>query len=223
MVFCAQVAREAGIFVLDADYRKGPETMFPGQLHDVEDTMRCVASQNVRFDASRVGVSGFSAGGTLALVAASELRKKTLDQLVKIPVVISFYPATDLSIPAEGRKAPKPGLKEFPMPIINIFFDCYAPDKNMRTDPLVSPGLADTDCFPDTVAILTCEGDNFAPEALALAEKLHDGRRRVVSSMIKNVRHGFDKGGPEKGSEDWERREGAYALAVETLKGALNA
>lgn len=39
-LYCARLARDAGIAVLDADYRKGPEDTFPRALHDAEDALR---------------------------------------------------------------------------------------------------------------------------------------------------------------------------------------
>ncbi|KAF2185674.1 alpha/beta-hydrolase, partial [Zopfia rhizophila CBS 207.26] len=217
-LFCARVARDTGLLVLDADYRKAPETPFPGPLHDVEDALRWVATQPKRFDLTRVAVSGFSAGGNLALVAASALKRTLVD--LTIPVVVAIYPVTDLSIKPEAKTVPNPRKPTSPH-IANLFNDCYAPDKAIRTDPRVSPSLADPADFPPTVAILTCEGDNLAPEANALADKLGDGQRKVVNRTLKAVHHGFDKGA-KKGTNEWDQREKAYTLTVKTLKEALN-
>ncbi|EMR63797.1 putative esterase lipase protein [Eutypa lata UCREL1] len=82
-LFCARLARDAGIAVLDADYRKGPEHTFPRALHDAEDVLRWVAAQSHRFDRTPVAVSGFSAGGTIAVAAATTLRKQ-LEGLISI-------------------------------------------------------------------------------------------------------------------------------------------
>ena len=58
----------------------------------------------------------------------------------------------------------------------------------MRADPRASLIRADPQSYPQTVAILTCEGDRLAPEALALAEKLEKDRRRtVISEMVLGV------------------------------------
>ncbi|KAI0602455.1 alpha/beta-hydrolase [Biscogniauxia sp. FL1348] len=215
--YCARVARETGMFVLDADYRKGPETTFPGPYNDVEDALRWVASQPGRFDLSRVAVSGFSAGGTLALAAASALRK-TLTRLT-IPVVIAFYPATDLSIPVEARTVDRP-IRAFPAFVLNLFFDCYVPDKAMRTDPRISPGLASPADFPPNAVIITCEGDNLSPEAIELAEKLDDGKRRLIHEHLKATYHGYDVG-PRQGSYEWGLRDKTYGLVIDTLKEVM--
>lgn len=76
VLFAARVTHALQISVLDVDYRKAPEHPFPAAVHDVEDALRWVGSgeNRRRFDPSRIAVSGFSSGGTLALVAASECR-----------------------------------------------------------------------------------------------------------------------------------------------------
>lgn len=190
VLFCARMAHELQMYVLDVDYRKAPEHPFPAAVHDIEDTLRWVGSDEnrKRFDASRVAVSGFSAGGTLALVAASTLRGRLQSAGVDISAVVAVYPATDLVIPAEDKKPPKDGIEPMNQAAMKLFTDCLVPDKSVRADPRVSPGRADPSTYSQTVAIMTCEGDNLAPEALALAEKLEkDPQRTVVSEMFLGV------------------------------------
>lgn len=217
-LFCKRVAYETGICVLDADYRKAPETPFPGPLNDVEDALRWVATKQDLFDSKRVALSGWSAGAQLALVAATELRTKVFKPscILDIVAVVAFYPETDLAVAPETKTVPNP-IKAHPPFMLHFFHDCFVPDKSMRADPLVSPSRADPASFPSTVAILTCEGDTFAPEALELAEKLDDGKREVVVKNLEGVHHGFDKGA-ERGTKEWDRREEAYGLAVECLR-----
>lgn len=215
--FCAQVAKEAGIYVLDADYSKAPEAPFPAALDDVRDVLNWVATQPERFDASRVAVSGFSAGAALALIASSTLRSSLK---VNIKIVIAIYPITDLTLGGGDRVIPKPVRPLSPW-ALQLFCDCYAPDASMRKDARVSPTYAKAEDFPDTVVLITCEGDVLEPEAKALAERLDDGRRKVTKSLLKGMHHGFDKGDPRKGTEVWERRVEAYRLAVDALRGSL--
>ena len=98
MAFCSRVARDLGVFVLDADYRKRPETPVPGAVCDVEDVLTWIKSEVDRYELSRVAVSGFSAGGALTLVAASVLRRSPTRSLLQITVVVAMYPPIDLSI-----------------------------------------------------------------------------------------------------------------------------
>ncbi|KAH8653525.1 Alpha/Beta hydrolase protein [Xylariales sp. PMI_506] len=234
--FCARVAHDAGIIVIDADYRKAPENPFPAALHDAEDALAWVASQPRRFDLSRVAVSGFSAGGNLALVAASSLRADLEAVSVpaaaaaggatalpmRIPLVVAFYPPTDLcaDVDAASKLVPNPS-KHIPPFMHQLIRRVYVPDEAMRKDPRVSPTYATHELFPENVVILTCEYDNLSPEANHLATKLEDGHRKVVNKTLEGVSHGWDKQCKE-GTNDWTQREIGYRLAISTLKEAFN-
>lgn len=214
--WCDRVARELGIFVVDADYRKAPEDPFPAAVHDVEDVLRWLATQP-RFDASRVAVSGFSAGGGLALVAASALRKG-LDP-VGIPAVLAFYPLTDLDSEPATKTVPRPKKPILP-PIARLFNECYVPRGVSRADPRISPSFADGETYPGNVFILTCDGDTLAPEGDALAERLDDRGRRLVHVRLEDAHHGYDKR-CLPGSADWKKREDSYELGIGFLKEGL--
>ncbi|OAK96953.1 alpha/beta-hydrolase, partial [Phaeosphaeriaceae sp. SRC1lsM3a] len=214
-LYCTQLVCDTGITVIDADYRKGPETVFPGPLNDAVDVLRWVASQD-RFDVNRVGVSGFSAGGNIALAAASSPDGDEFSAKIPIAIAIAIYPATDFSIAPEARQASKPG-QAHPTFMQHLIRDCYAPDKAIQSNPRVSPGLADPSLFPQTMVILACEKDKYGPEASALASKLDDGKRRVVHRVLQDVEHGFDKG-CTKGSREWESRDEAYGLIAKALR-----
>ncbi|CAH0024421.1 unnamed protein product [Clonostachys rhizophaga] len=215
-LWCARVAQECGIYVVDADYRKGPEDPFPAAIEDAEAVLRWVASSDL-FDEKRIAVSGFSSGANLALVAASVLREKLTMMDIKIPV--AFYPVTNKAADPEQKVAPQSN-KPVPAGISRIFNDCYVPDVAVRSDPRVSPEFADPDSFPERVTILTAAGDNLAPEGNALASKLDNGHRKVVTRMFDDVNHGFDKG-CAKGSVAERARDEAYSLAIASLKEAL--
>ncbi|MBL9205120.1 MAG: alpha/beta hydrolase [Opitutaceae bacterium] len=67
---------EAGVVVVSLDYRLAPETKLPGIVADVEDGFRWVREQGPGLfgvDPQRVAVAGSSAGGYLALVAATRV------------------------------------------------------------------------------------------------------------------------------------------------------
>ncbi|KAL1990241.1 hypothetical protein VTN49DRAFT_6080 [Thermomyces lanuginosus] len=214
-VYCARVARDSGINVLDVDYRKGPEAPFPAAVHDTEDVLKWVAGQGDQFDISRVVVSGFSAGGNLALVAASVLRSSFEELKLQIPMAIAIYPVVDITVEPAQKVVPKP-IRPIPAFLARIFNDSYTPNPESRKDPRVSPALADPSSFPGTVVIVTCEGDTLAPESNALAERLKDGKRKVVHKFLEDVGHGFDDFCRE-GSKAWEQREAAYGLIVHTI------
>lgn len=220
-LYCSRIVRDTGIIVIDADYRKGPETNFPGPLEDAEDVLQWVAAQPGTFDTTRVGVSGFSAGGTVALAAASSLKdpSSTFAPSLEIPIAIAIYPVTDLSIAPEAKAVPNP-VQAHPPFMQHMFNDCYAPDLSTRSDPRASPSKAQARTFPASVVVITCEGDIFRPEASAFAETLDDGERKVINHTLSVVGHGFDKG-CTVGTNQWNKREEAYDLATRALKEAM--
>lgn len=214
--FCARVANENNMLVLDADYRKCPEHPFPKPLDDVEDTLKWVEQQD-QFDHDRIALSGFSSGATLALVAASTIRDR-FKLNIRIPVV--FYPGADLSADANSRVVPHP-VRPVPAFAMRLFIDSYVPDHELRKDPRISPWFADPTLFPDAVAILTCSGDSMSPEGNALANKLEDGKRKITHIELENVAHGFDKWCLKEGSYEWEVKNLAYTTGIKAIKEAL--
>lgn len=205
-----------GLWLGDSPHQEKLRVL-PAALHDVEDTLWCVASQPRRLDLSRVAVSGFSAGGNLALVAASSRRAHLeAGSALRIPLVIAFYPPTDLSSDTGATTVPKLAL-QIPPFLHELFRQCYIPDRAMRKDPLVSPSYAERGLFPSNVVILTCECDNLSPEANDLAAKLEDGRCKVVNKTLEDVPHAWDKQCKED-TNYWNQREIAYSLAISTLK-----
>lgn len=214
--FCARMAKEVDIYIIDTDYRKAPENPFPAALEDYQDVLDWVATQSERFDASRVAVSGASSGGTLALVAGSTLRKSLR---VDIKAVVTNYPVVDLSLGVKDRVIPKP-VQPLPPWLIQFFYDQYVPDLSLRKDPCVSPMYARSEDFPSTVIINACEGDTLSMEAKRLAEKLDIGGRTVKNLVWEAMVHGFDVGS-RRGTKEWETREQMHALVVEALKDSL--
>ncbi|TRX91751.1 hypothetical protein FHL15_007304 [Xylaria flabelliformis] len=215
-LFCSRMAQNAGVVVIDVDYRKSPETPFPGAINDAEDALGWVTSQ-AQLDSNRVAVSGFSAGGNIALVAATTLRKK-LAGLINISAAFSIYPVVNLAIPVEDKKVPNP-INPPPLWIFRLFNDCYT-DPDARTDPAISPFFADPADFPRTVALITCEGDTLRPEVQELAEKLirnNEDEKTIISHVLKGVPHAFDKG-VVNGTIEHVRREEAYGLVEKALK-----
>ncbi|KAI0850471.1 Alpha/Beta hydrolase protein [Daldinia vernicosa] len=217
-LFCARIARDTGVAVLDTDYRKGPENTFPYALHDAEDVLQWVSTQGHRFDRTRVAVSGFSSGGNIAVVAATALRKQLED--MNIQIILSFYPPVDIAKPPEEKKVPH-AINRHPVWMLHLFNDSYAPDVSSRSDPTISPALANLEDFPPTVALITAEGDTLRPEVNDLAERLITGtKKKVINVILDGVPHALDKG-CEGGTIEWTQRERSYALATNLLKESL--
>jgi acetyl esterase len=89
------LAIETGAVVVSVDYRRPPETRFPGAFEDGFAAARDVIARIAEFggDAKRVGVAGDSAGGNLAAATAIACRDAGIDLAAQLLV----YPVTDVA------------------------------------------------------------------------------------------------------------------------------
>ena len=89
------LAIETGSVVVSVDYRRPPETRFPGAFEDGFAALRDVIAGIAEFggDSTRVGVAGDSAGGNLAATVAIACRDAGVDLAAQLLV----YPVTDVA------------------------------------------------------------------------------------------------------------------------------
>lgn len=87
------LAIETGAVVVSVDYRRPPETRFPGAFEDAFAAVRDVVDRVAEFggDARRLGVAGDSAGGNLAATTAIACR----DAGIRLAAQLLVYPVTD--------------------------------------------------------------------------------------------------------------------------------
>lgn len=94
--FTAEMARILDLPVISVDYRLAPEACWPAAPDDCEAAARWVAGSPAELGRTVTGLvlSGDSAGGTLTIVVAMDLR----DAPAAVPVIaqLPFYPAADL-------------------------------------------------------------------------------------------------------------------------------
>lgn len=211
--FCARVAKETEYMVLDIQYRLAPECPFPSALHDVEDAVNYVLQRPARFDLSRFSISGFSAGGNLALATSGVVfPASTFNN------AILLYPSTDKSKDPKDRVVPDPSAgNTVPVAVSRFFDDCYISPTVDRRNPLVSPSFAPTDRFPGRVLFVTAARDNLCFEAEELATRMDVEGRRVTIERMEQCGHGWDKFA-KPGTVQAEAKERAYALAVKMLQ-----
>ena len=88
------LAIETGAVVVSVDYRRPPETRFPGAFEDAFAATRDVFTRVAEFggDAKRLGVGGDSAGGNLAATTAIACR----DAGIRLAAQLLVYPVTDV-------------------------------------------------------------------------------------------------------------------------------
>ena len=96
--FVGHVASSAGADAFIPEYRLAPENPFPAAVQDVEACYRGLA----RAGFSKIGVTGDSAGGNLALVLLSITSARTSRNGL-VPVgAVAFSPVTDLALQGDS-------------------------------------------------------------------------------------------------------------------------
>lgn len=187
---CSAMASEVPAVVVNVDYRMAPEHRAPQAVLDCVDSLRWVGADaaNLGIDAHRMAVSGDSAGGNLAAVAAQVLRDEGGPALVHQALI---YPSTDAtsSFPSVGEHADGRVLTKRS---IDAFLDHYLSGSGLaKDDPLVSPLWATDHSGLPPVLVQTADLDPLRDEGLAYAEAL---RRAGVPVRVTNylgVPHGF--------------------------------
>lgn len=207
--FCRQISREANCIVLDVKYRLAPEDPFPAAFNDAEDVVKYVLGHAQEFNLSRLYISGFSAGGNLALSMPANIFGP--DTFLAAFV---FYPSINWSADPALKVAPKPGV-DTPSHVRDFFGRALAQGVD-RADPRISPCFAPLDRFPNHVMIITAEMDSLASEAEELADRLESSGCRVTRQRMEDCGHGWDKSA-QLGSPQYAAREKVYKTAISII------
>ena len=184
--FCAEMARVLDVPVVSVDYRLAPEHRWPAAPDDCEAAARWVAESPAELGRSVTGLilCGDSAGGTLTIVAAMDLR----DRPAAVPVIVQapIYPAADSS-------RPYPSFDQFADGYLLTrdtmlwFVDAYAADiAHSRGSPL----LGRLKGLPPAV-IVTASLDPIRDQGRAYAAALVQAGIPVVFREAVGTVHGF--------------------------------
>ena len=184
------LAIETGAVVVSVDYRRPPETRFPGAFDDSFAAMRDVIERVAEFgaDPARVGVAGDSAGGNLAAAVAIACRDAKIDLAAQLLV----YPVTDaagnFADPKENARFPSRAENAegyfLSRAVMEWFAGQYLDDAKHGEDWRVSPlrakslaGLAPAIVCTAWFDPLRDEGNAYADalQAAGVATKRHHG------------------------------------------------
>ncbi len=104
---CAAMVQQLGCTLLSVEYRKAPEHRFPEPCDDVAEAYAWAWQERARWGATRIAVSGDSAGGHLAGHAFFACQ-----DTVPTSAALLFYPVADMdfSLPSYLRQDTGPGL-----------------------------------------------------------------------------------------------------------------
>ena len=184
------LAIETGAVVVSVDYRRPPETRFPGAFDDSFAAMRDVIARVAEFggDHVRVGVAGDSAGGNLAAAVAIACR----DAGINLAGQLLVYPVTDaagnFADPKENARFPSRAENAegyfLSRAVMEWFAGQYLDDAKHGEDWRVSPlraeslaGLAPAIVCTAWFDPLRDEGNAYADalQAAGVATKRHHG------------------------------------------------
>jgi acetyl esterase/lipase len=209
--------------VVSVNYRLAPEHPFPVALQDGVDAILWLWGQAEKYnlDKTRFGLSGFSAGGNLALTVPFRLYEELQTQRwaskgkIDLAGLVAFYPSVDWTRSLPERDATDPASEEKSLispSMFKFFGGSYlhhadlpklpGTDRVDMSHPYLSPGLAPGSllqaAYPPAVAVYTCGLDQLLVEGNTFRERLggfvQEGKMASVGGyMVEEKIHGFDK------------------------------
>jgi acetyl esterase len=191
------LAIETGAVVISVDYRRPPETRFPGAFEDAFAAVSDIFNRVAEFggDAKRLGVAGDSAGGNLAATTAIACR----DAGIKLAAQLLVYPVTDVvgSYADARENAPFPSRAEnaegyfLSRAVMEWFCGHYLADAAHATDWRVSPLRATSLAGVAPAIVTTAWYDPLRDEGAAYARALETAGVRVKHHEGAGLIHGY--------------------------------
>ena len=182
------LANGAGAIVISVEYRKGPETRFPGAHDDAFAAYRWTLRNAVALggDPRRVALAGESAGGNLAITTAIAARDAGLPRPVHELLV---YPvaSADLALPSVIENAKAKPLNE---PALEWFVKNYTTSPADAKDPRLNVVAANLAGLPPTTIVLA-EIDPLRSGGEQLGEKLRAAGVATDVRLFAGVTHEF--------------------------------
>ncbi|GAB1204200.1 hypothetical protein APSETT445_002849 [Aspergillus pseudonomiae] len=243
------VLAEVGAVMVSVGYRRAPEHPFPAAVDDGVRAIQYLSAHAIELglDVSRIALSGFSAGGNLAVTVPLRLRSlmcresrdpwldraESTEQLVDasasdvhIVAIFCWYPILDFEESREHRRnasiMPDKTLPEF---FTNLFDEAYLPDLVDRRSPYASPVRAAddllADALPHDIFLYICEWDMLLNEGQQFVRRLQDIGKHVRAMMIEKVPHAWDKS--PNPWRDQEQVDILYRDACADMKAIFNA
>ncbi|WP_158887631.1 alpha/beta hydrolase [Amycolatopsis anabasis] len=182
-------ARHADVRVLSIDYRLAPEHPFPAAAEDAVSAFDYAHAKAAELgaDPDRIAVGGDSAGGNLAAVTA----QVTVRRGGPSPAFqLLIYPGVDATTRRRSRELFADGffLTDEHM---TWFLDHYAPEGVDRTDPRLSPLLAEDLSGLPPAYVATAGFDPLRDEGEAYAKRLREAGVPTALSRQPDLIHGY--------------------------------
>ncbi|PYM98259.1 MAG: acetyl hydrolase [Candidatus Rokuibacteriota bacterium] len=188
-VLCRQLTAEAGVTVVNVDYRLAPEHKFPAAADDAWAATRWTVAHASEFgvDASRLAVGGDSAGGNLAAVVALQARDAGAP-IIKLQVLV--YPVTDVAAESRSYQDFSEGYM-LTRESMRWFTAHYLAAAGQANDWRVSPLRASSHAGLPPALVVTAGFDPLRDEGAAYAAKLQQAGVLVDYVCYGGMIHGF--------------------------------
>jgi acetyl esterase len=186
---CRRLCSGAGLKVISVDYRRAPETTYPGAAEDCYAATAWAAAHAIELDidAGRIAVGGDSAGGNLAAAVALMARDRggppIAFQLLIYPVTDADFSRASYQENAEGYLLSRRGMQ--------WFWDQYVPDPDQRLEPYAAPLQAARLADLPPALVQTAGFDPLRDEGEAYAQALRDAGVEVRQTRYPGLIHGF--------------------------------
>jgi acetyl esterase len=184
---CHRLASSSGCAVVAVDYRRAPESRFPGALDDCTAALKWIAGHAAELNLAgeRFALCGDSAGGNLA--AATALRARRDGPYVRH--VALLYPMLDPACDTESMHAYGRGHL-LARSGVQWSWSQYLGAPDDAVNPLVALLLADLAGLP-TTSVVTAEYDPLRDEGEAFAARLRAAGVEVIARRYAGMVHGF--------------------------------
>jgi len=186
---CRRLCQRAGATVIAVDYRRAPETTYPGAVEDCYAATVWVAENAgaLHIDPARIAVGGDSAGANLAAAVTLMARDRggpaLCFQLLIYPVTAANFDTASYRDNGEGYLLSRRGMQ--------WFWDQYVPDPEQRKEPYSAPLEAAHLGGLPAALVQTAEFDPLRDEGEAYAAALREAGSDVQLTRYDGLIHGF--------------------------------
>jgi acetyl esterase len=183
------LANSGAVRVISVGYRLAPEHQFPAALQDALAAVEYVSTRPAEFgvDASRLGLCGDSAGGTLVAATCQALAQSAGPRLA---LQLLICPILDYSRATPSKRALGRGYLVDQATLDHDLLH-YLPEGTDPGDPLISPLLADELTGLPRTIIHTAEFDPLCDEGRYYFERLQRAHIEVSYTCHPGMIHLF--------------------------------
>jgi acetyl esterase/lipase len=181
-------------------------------VENPEDAVHWVLSQPEKFDASRLSISGFSAGGTLSLVLSSVVFPQGT-----FKNVLAAYPPTDMIQGNTEKIAPDTSIDLCARRAVRCFHTMLLRESRDVKSVFASPAVIPAEKFSDRIFLVTAACDRLCLEGETLGNRIrNETTKHVEMYWYEGCEHAFDKA-YTKGSVQERAKDDFYERAATFL------